>query len=179
MNIKKLEETVESIKTMAHFGASDYDLIKELVEFLYEESDGSLLNYILIIDEIKKREVKQKEQTLYGGLEDAMHNLSSYSRKLHETKQPLKELRALDRFLTGEVDGNIASMIRIAMAYFPKGDSNGASENGKYFFERFKETLVANKDKYLTGDSSDWAKHYGYYDYIKMVIEKHKPANIN
>ena len=179
MNIKKLEETVESIKTMAHFGASDSDLIKELIEFLYEESGGSLLNYILIIDEIKRRESKQKEQLLYGGLEDAMNNFSSYSRKLHKAKQPIRELKALDDFIIGKDNGNIAAMIRIAIAYFPKGDSDGASENGKYFFGVFKEALMSNRDKYLIGDSSDWAKHYGYYDYIKMVIERYEPANIN
>ncbi|MFA5152825.1 MAG: hypothetical protein WC554_09720 [Clostridia bacterium] len=156
---------------MYEFGFSEKDQIIELVKFLYDSSNGKLLEYFFIIDEIRRDELKKEKQILYGGLEDAMHNLSSYSSTLE--KNPRK-IKTLDKILFDESNGNIAFLIRIAKAYFPSGTYDGCSEKGIYFFNKFCKILLRHKEQYLNGESTEWAKQHDYYEYIKLVIKKHK-----
>lgn len=168
MNISKLKEKIEEVELLNNLGTSDEEQTMVLAKFLYEESGGNLLQLILIIDAIKKDEYKKRELLLYRGLESAMHSFSRYSQNLEENK----ELNTLFDLYFGKEDGNIAFLIDIAKAYFPDGTYGGCSESGVYFFNKFKELLGKNKDKYLSGDCAEWAKSFGHYDYIKMVLEK-------
>ena len=105
---------------------------------------------------------------LYGGLEDAMHLASNYSASAEHPK----EMKSLDKLVFDPDDGNIAFIIRIAMAYFPSGTADGASFAGEDFFNKFVALILKHQSKYLTGDSKEWAQRYDYYDYIKLVVEK-------
>lgn len=172
MNIDKFKDIAERIVLLSRMGTPHDSLIKELIEYLYEESEGRLLQYILVIDDIKRAESQKEKDILYGGLEDAMHGMTHYSGILKEAKQPLREIRDYDKFLFDNSDGNIAFLIRIARAYFPDGTYGNASANGVLFFNQFRDLLRKHKDKYLDGDSTNWAKQHGYYDYIKQVLDK-------
>ena len=172
MDINKFKDVAEHIVLLHRTGAPHDSLIKELIEYLYEESEGRLLQYILLIDDIKRAESQKEKEILYGGLEDAMHGMTHYSGILKESKQPLKEIKNYDKFLYDNSDGNIAFLIRIARAYFPDGTYGHASNNGVLFFNQFRDLLRKNKDKYIDGESTEWAKQFGYYDYIKLVLGK-------
>lgn len=172
MNVFKLTNVVETIRMMEKMGASDGEMIRELLEFLHEESNGKLLHHILILDDIKRSENEKEKEILRGGLEDAMHGMIHYSTILEDEKQPIKKMKLYDKLMFDDFDGNIAFIVKIAMAYFPDGVYGPCSNNGVRFFNKFKQLLHKHKDKYLNGKFTDWAKGHGYYDYLKLVIEK-------
>lgn len=170
MNIDKLKTVVKQIELGKYTGAPDSVLIKLLVEYLYDESQGKLLEYFTMIDDIRKAKLQEEKNILYNGLQDAMHSMSHMSGLIDENKT--RDLKALNKLLFDPTDGNIAFLINIAKAYFPDGTYGHASQSGVEFFNKFRKLLRANKDRYLTGDSMDWAKRNGHYDYIKLVLDK-------
>jgi len=174
MDIKKLKETVNLIEQLKSIGASETIQINTLVEFLYNTTNGELMPLFLTIDELKKKEILEEKQKLTIGLEAAMHLCSNFSISLNINNKnwQFKKIKELDKTYFNNAEGNIAYIIPIAMAYFPKGNSKGASLLGDYFFARFLDLLMANKEKYLNGDSKGWAESHGYSDYIKLVIEE-------
>jgi hypothetical protein len=145
-------------------------MIKKLAEYLYDESDGNLLYYLTIIDDIRKKRIQEEKNVLYNGLQDAMHFMSHMSGLIDENRT--KDLKGLNKLLFDPTDGNISFLINIVKAYFPDGTYGHAAQNGVEFFNKFRALLRKHKDQYLTGDSMDWAKRYGHYDYIKLVLEK-------
>lgn len=167
--IDLLKEEINNIEAFSNFcNVSESEVLNKILKLLYDYNNGNLIPMILFIDKLQKEEQENKNRILYGGLEDAMHNFSSLSNKLENNK--IKDAKeSFNFYLNGD---NIAMVIRIAMGYFPKGNLNGASENDKWFFNKFKNMLMLNKEKYLNGDSTDWAKQHGYYEYIKLVIDQ-------
>ena len=170
MNIEKLKSVVKQIELGKYVGAPNSALIKLLVEFLYDESNGQLLEYFTLIDDIRKEKLREEKMILYRGLEDAMHSMSHLSSKIEE--KDMKGLDAINKIYFHPKDGNIAFLINIAKAYFPDGTYGHAANSGVDFFNKFRALLRKHKDKYLTGDSMEWAKNFGHYDYIKLVLEK-------
>ena len=59
MNIEKLKDVVQEIQFLKHCGASDSTMIRALVEYLYDESNGKLLEYFTMIDDIRKTKVQE------------------------------------------------------------------------------------------------------------------------
>lgn len=175
MNIDKLKEVVAQIEFLRQCGSSDRGLIKLLVEYLYDESNGKLLDYFAMVDDIRKEELHKEKIILYHGLEDAMHSMSHLSNKIEEND--MKALKAVNNIYFHPTDGNIAFLINIAKAYFPDGTYGHAAASGVDFFNKFRVLLRKHKDQYLTGESKEWAVRLGHYDYIKMVLEK-DPDNI-
>lgn len=171
MNIKKLKDMLDSFQFQSMEHNSQ---LRVITQYLYEESDKNLMHLILWVNEIEKQNQKEEMNTMYQGLQDAMHNMSHYSQEIEHLKTTPKKLKNINEFLYNNKDGNIAFIINIAKAYFKNGTSEGASICGIYFFEQFKKFLLKNKDKYLTGKSKDWAINFGHYDYIKLVVDKAK-----
>ena len=170
MNIDRFKEIANHIVFLNLTGASDSAMIRELVEFLYDESNGRLLEYFTMVDDIRKTKLQEEKQILYNGLQDAMHSMSHMSSLIDENKT--RDLKALNKLFFDPTDGNIAFLINIAKAYFPDGTYGHASNSGVDFFNKFRALLRKHKDQYLTGDSVGWAKMHGHYDYIKLVPEK-------
>lgn len=170
MNIDKLKGVVTQIAFLRDCGVPDSTLVKTLVEFLYDESNGKLLEYFTMIDDIRKEKAKEERNIIMHGLEDAMHSMSHLSSKI-DTKD-MKALKAINKIYFDPDDGNIAFLINIAKAYFPDGTYGHAAQSGVEFFNKFRTLLRKHKDQYLTGESMDWAKRCGHYDYIKLVLEK-------
>jgi hypothetical protein len=134
------------------------------------ESEGRLLEYFTMIDDIRKEKLREEKMILYHGLEDAMHSMSHYADSVDEGE--MKELKSINKLYFDPTDGNIAFLINIAKAYFPNGTYDNAAISGVNFFNRFRKLLRAHKDEYLNGKSSQWAKTQGHYDYIKLVLDK-------
>ena len=170
MNIDKFKEVVHQIELLNQIGASDSTMLKTLVEYLYDESEGRLLEYFAMIDDIRKEKLHEEKMILYRGLEDALHSMSHYSETID--KEDMTALKAVNKIYFNPKDGNIAFLINIAKAYFPDGTYGHASASGVDFFNKFRALLRKNKDKYLNGDSKDWAIDLKHYDYIKLVLDK-------
>ena len=170
MNIGKLKDVVLNIEFLKECGSSDSTMLKLLVEYLYDESNGKLLEYFTMIDDIRKERLQEEKLILQMGLQDAMHSMSHMSSLIDENRT--KDLKGLNKLLFDPTDGNIAFLINIAKAYFPDGTYGHAAQSGVEFFNKFRKLLRTHKDKYLTGDSKDWAKMHKHYDYIKLVLEK-------
>jgi hypothetical protein len=171
MNIEKLKEVVGTIEYLSKVtDTSDSTLLKMLVEYLYDETKGEVFSYFLLIDGIQKEKLKEERNVIMHGLEDAMHAMSHFSGKIDE--KDWKSLTAVNQIYFDPTDGNIAFLINIAKAYFPDGTYGHSAQSGVEFFNKFRKLLRSHKDRYLTGDSKDWAIRCGHYDYIKLVLEK-------
>ena len=168
MNLDKLQQLVHQLGFAQHLGASDSELIQQLVEYLYNETGGDLIQFFVLIDKLNKDKMKKENMILYRGLEDAMHHFSFFS----EQSKKGNKIKPFVNFYFNNPEGNVAFIINIMKAYFPDGEVGGAANSGKYFFDKFKELLLKNKDKYLNGENTEWAKSQNHYDYIKMFIEK-------
>jgi len=170
MNIDKLHEVVKQIEFLKYCGSSDSALIRTLVEYLYDESQGKLLDYFAMVDDIRKEKLHEEKMILYHGLEDAMHSMSHMSNNIDEGN--MRTLKNINKIYFDPTDGNICFLINIAKAYFPDGTYGHAAASGVDFFNKFRNLLRKHQDKYLTGDSMEWAKTHGHYDYIKLVLDK-------
>jgi len=181
MNIEKFKTVAEQIVMFNHMGTPDSALIKMLVEFLYDESEGRLLEYFTMIDDIRKEKLHEEKMVLYNGLQDAMHSMSHMSDIIEEEKlvdkEKMKDLKALNKLFFDPTDGNISFLIHIAKAYFPDGTYGHAANSGVNFFNKFRALLRKHKDQYLNGESKDWAIRNKHYDYIKLVLEKDPDNN--
>lgn len=175
MNIEKLKGVVTNIAFLRDCGTPDSVLTKLLVEFLYDETNGKLQEYFMLIDDIRKEKLREERNIIMHGLEDAMHAMSHLSVKIDE--KAWKALTNINKIYFDPTDGNIAFLINIAKAYFPDGTYGHSAQSGVEFFNKFRALLRKHKDKYLTGDSMEWAKRCGHYDYIKLVLEKDTEKN--
>jgi hypothetical protein len=170
MNIDKLKTIVSQIELLKHCGASDSPMIKLLIEYLYDESNGKLTEYFMTIDDIRKERAQEEKMILYHGLEDAMHSMSHMSELIDEDN--MKDLKGINKLYFYPTNGNIAFLINIAKAYFPDGTYGHASTSGVNFFNKFRNLLRKHKEQYLNGESEDWAITHKHSDYIKLVLDK-------
>jgi hypothetical protein len=170
MNIEKFREIAQQIESLKYMGAPDSTMVKILIEFLYDESEGRLLEYFTMIDDIRKEKLHEEKLILYNGLQDVMHSMFHMSDTIDEGN--MKKLKLINKLFFNPTDGNIAFLINIAKAYFPDGTYGHAANSGINFFNKFRKLLREHKDQYLDGESTDWAKQHGHYDYIKLVLEK-------
>ena len=175
MNIEKFKNVAKQIELLKYTGAPDSVMLKILVEYLYDESDGKLLEYFTMIDDIRKEKLYEEKMILYHGLEDAMCSMSHFSDLIEEGE--MTKLKGINKQLFNPTNGNIAFLINIAKAYFPDGTYGHAATSAVNFFNKFRKLLRTHKDKYLNGESTDWAKRLGHYDYIKLVLDK-DPDNL-
>lgn len=168
--LNKLQETINRLVELDKFvGLSDTEVNKEVIKLIYEHTNGNLLPLILEVDNLNKEKFKEKELLLYQATEQGMHNFSSISQHvLGDTN--IRQAREFTKYFLEE--DNLAHTIYIVKAYFPNGNAEGASNNGQWFFNKFKDILIKHKDKYLEGGSSyDWACNYKHIDYIKLVLK--------
>lgn len=168
--INKIENYIQNIKSNPFYSLTDNDVRHNIIQILHDHYDGNLLSSFLEIEQLNKEKLQKEKDLLYFGLEDAMHNLSSVSRHLLEDSTSRQAKNYAKVLFT---EDNLAYIIRIAKAYFPKGTCEGASINGKWFFNTFKDLLIKHKDKYLKGgDSYNWVCNFEHIDYINLVLSK-------
>jgi hypothetical protein len=66
-------------------------------------------------------------------------------------------------------------LINTMKAYFPNGKSDGASNNGKWFYDKFAKLLIKNKNKYLPGgDSYNWVEMFEHEEYINLILNNNE-----
>lgn len=148
---------------------TDNGVESEVLKLIYSKNKENTLNLFLKIQELDKKRIEEENMILYRGLEDGMHSLTSVCKHLLEEKTSRKA-KDYAKILFKEV--NIAYLINICKAYFPEGNSKGASNNGKWFFEKFKEMVINNKEKYLEGgDSYKWVQMQGHESYINKILK--------
>lgn len=166
----QLKDLIENIESNPFIPKEKDNLIQDyIIQLLFDYNDGNLLKAFLFIDQLNKERIKKENLILYRGLEDGMHNFVSLAKHLLEDSNSKQAKETANFYFK---TNNIAMLINIAKAYFPKGNCNGASENGKWFFTQFKNLLKEYSSKYLEGGSSyDWAISYNHLDYIKKVLE--------
>ena len=171
--IDKLKNLINNMESNLLFDTSDNSLVlKEMVNVLFNHTDGNLLTFFMIIDKLSKDKRQKELNEMYQGLQDGMHSQAMLSRHLLEDKTS-KQAKDFAKFYFNYKDGDIASLINIAKAYFKDGTANGASNSGHWWFEQFVKILKSNKDKYLEkGSSYKWACNYNHIDYIKLVLSK-------
>lgn len=169
--IDKLKEELDRLEEIGQLiNISDGTITSSIINILYNHYQGNLFKIVMEIDNSAKEKAKEKELILYKGVEDGMHNFSSLAHHILEDTNIRKARRFAKFFLE---EDNIAMTINIMKAYFPGGTCKGASTNGQWFFNKFKEMLTKNKDKYLEGGNSyDWACNYKHIDYIRKLLKE-------
>jgi hypothetical protein len=174
MNFEKLEYLVTRLKYYQQNSGCPDNIIQEaIIDFLVMDSKDKniILNLILNFQKVKDEINEKKQQTLYTGLESAFFNFMTYVDKIEQYKTTPKNIKEISELYFNNKDGSVAWIIYIAKAYFPLGHSNGHSQCGIQFFEKFKTLLMENKDRYLNGESKEWAERQDLYDYIKLVVD--------
>lgn len=159
---KKLETILDNAQFL-----TDKQLESALINLIYEKNKDNTLNLFLRIQELDKERIQKENNRLYRGLESGMHMFSSLSRSFLESKSEASS------YLKEALDGdNISHLIIVCKSYFPKGKSDGASNNGKWFFSKFTDMLVKHRKKYEDGgEYYSWAKNQGHTEYINLVLE--------
>jgi len=159
----------KNLNKILNSGLSDSQIESELLNIIYERKKENMMTVFLQIQDLDKKRVQQENNLLYRGLEDGMHSLAGLSRELLDGKTKAK---ALSYYKMVFEDGNIAHLIGVCKAYFPSGKSDGASNNGVWFFKKFTELLVKNKEEYMKGGSSfRWTEMYKHAEYISLVLK--------
>lgn len=165
----KLKELVELFEIIG-----EKQVLNKLTNIIYDEYGENTLNLFLTIQQLDIQQVKIKQQELYRGMEFAMHSSSAMGRHLLEDKTS-RQAKEYAKYVFTPKDANIASIIYTCKAYFIDGKSNGASNNGKWYFDKLIEILKTNKKDYLKGGKSyDWAINNDVADYIELVIKENK-----
>lgn len=163
------QQLAELIK-LIDLGLPEDKVIDSLIELVHDIYKDRMLVLFLKINELDKKDIKAQNLLFYRGLEDGMHGMTFLGSHLLEDKTS-KQAKS---FAKDQFEGNnLAHIIYICRAYFPKGTSEGASNNGKWFFDKFLSILKENKDRYLEGgDSYDWTIMFNHKDYIDLVIKE-------
>lgn len=163
---KRLKFIFENISLLTE------DAIKtELINLLHEEYKQDMLPLFIRIQQLDKEQVENEKRLLYGGLEDAMHNMVNISRYLLEEKT---SRQAKDSVKFMFESNNIAYLIRVMMAYFPNATSKGASNSGKWVFDKFIKLVLDNRHKYQKGGNDrTWLQNMKYDKYIDLILEKY------
>jgi hypothetical protein len=167
IDIKELKEIISHMELMEKIGTNDDDILYHLLNYLYDCTDKRLLELFIKIDEIEKLHLRRKEQILALGLQDAVHAIAAFSRDIS-----LKNLEHANKQYFEDDNYSIPFLINIIKAHFPDGISDDKSPAVVEVFNKFLNLLVKNKERFLTGVSSNWSKDYGHYDYLKLVLEK-------
>lgn len=151
---------------------TDKDINASLLHVVYEQNKGNTLELFLNIQELDKKRIRAENQLLYRGVESGMHSFSSLARTFLDNKTSHKA-KSLLKFMLEE--NNAPYLIDVCKAYFPSGESKGASNNGVWFFDKFKDMLLVNKDNYdKDGKDYKWAKMFNHLEYIELVLLKNK-----
>lgn len=153
--------------------------VEDVVELLYNHTEGDLLPHFMIIDKLNKEKAKKEKLVMYQGTQDAIHQVSNLSQQLLEEKTA-RQVRDSAKYYFNNEEGNIASLINIAKAYFSDGETHAASRAGVWWFNKFVTLLRDNSGRYLEGGNSHkWAKDFGHLEYIKLVLKKNNGKNNN
>ena len=141
-----------------------------VLNVLYKFNKDTLLIMFAQIQELDRQAIKKENMVLYRGLEDGIHNFANLATELTEGKNKAKA----DKYLgTMFFDDDICSVINICKAYFPTGNSKGASNSGKWYFNLLIDILKNyGKDYKKGGKSYDWTVNIGHSDYLKLVFSE-------
>jgi hypothetical protein len=151
-------------------GCDDKTIIDKLIKLVYGFYQENTFPLFLAIQKLERDKMKEEVAIMYGGLEDSMNNFVSMARPLLEDKNNRAKLMAKEIMFSD----NLAYLIRICKAYFPDGKPHTAAQNGRWMLDAFVQILKENKSKYIIGGSSyDWAKNFGYVDYINLIIKEY------
>lgn len=144
--------------------------LTELMNIIYDEYKGKTLKLFLEIQDLDNKKKEDKLTEYYLGTEESMNMSCHIARSLLEEKTSRQAKDIAKYLFNGD---NIASLITICKVYFSTGDCTGASNNGRWFFNKFKDMLISNKEKYsLGGDSRNWADNFNHSKYIDLVLSK-------
>ncbi len=152
-------------------GANDDDIISQMIDLVYEYHKEKTIIIFLQIQELERQSKEKELAIMYHGLEDSLHNFASLTRAILDEKTSKQAKSKANEFINSD---NLAYLIGMCMAYFPKGIHQGASNNGRWILNSFVEILRKNKEKYVEGgESYEWTEMMGYVDYINLIIKEH------
>jgi len=144
--------------------------LNQLKDIIWDEYRENSMELFLKIQERERLEAKELLNLTRNGLQDAMHLVSNFSE--YSINNKLAKCKSLTNdIIFGE---NIANIIHIMRAYFPKGNDVFASKAGKSLFNKFVEQLLKCKEYYVVGGKHrDWADRYGHSEYIDLVLSNY------
>ena len=162
--------TIRSIVNSRYADTLDsHQLLEYIIDQIYDDFKGDITTLILNVDNAKKKRQLERINKLEHGLLNSIHNMS-ISIKLSEHLKT-KKGKLLFNILYGDDGDNIPMFIPIMMAHFPDAKIDRHSESEKKWFNYHLNIFMKHKNKYVDGDSMDWAKTMGYYDYMVKLVD--------
>ena len=175
--MKSLKSTLENLILQLELGQSESEVYHQLINLIHSKYKDKMLPLFLRIQQLEVDRIKEEKLVLYKGVEESMHNTSSLAKHLLEDKTS-KQAKDFAKYLFENFEGNIAMLINTMKSYFPNGTSEGTSNNGKWFYDKFVELLTKNKTKYLPGGSSyDWVQMFNHEEYINLILKENLQDN--
>jgi hypothetical protein len=161
----------EHLLLCEQFGISDGAVVKGILEILYDQSGGKLMEYFMMIDEIHKANTKKEHNLLYAAAQDGMHSSANLAQLLLEEKTS-RQAKDFAKHMFESGDG-LGYMINIAKSYFGKGNSDGASRIGKWWFNKFSKIIKENKGEFENTESHwyKWAERNNHLEYINLILK--------
>ena len=169
MNLQKPIKQILSEALKNPFLNDDAGWERYLLELIYERNKENTMNLFLRISELDKKRLREEKMVLYHGLENGMHSFVHLSRLLMEEKTSRQAKDMLKHVFEGS---DLTYILPICKAYFPDAKLHNASNNGRWFLNKFRDLVQRNKADFEEGGKSyDWAKINKHLDYIKLVLE--------
>ncbi len=140
-----------------------------LIDLIYKRHKDKTLELFLKIQERERLELEKENLDHYRATEQSMHMVSQLASELLENKTSRGAKLTAEEFFKGD---NIAHTIDVMKVYFPNKSCDRASNNGKWFFNAFVETLQVYERKYIKGgDSRWWVEKFGHAEYIDELLK--------
>lgn len=143
--------------------------IEQKINELVNDKDSELIMKTMIKEYSK--DSLTKAQDLLSYINDVASNIINISSKqIQELSQSSWMLIFQTEMDKNDVHSYFATMVPVCKTLFPDGEMTNANFAQKRYFEKFIK-LCENKKAFSWDNKSDvqWAKTYGYIDYLKMI----------
>lgn len=154
------------------FLKNDGDYEEVLIKLLYDVNKENTMNLFLRIQELDRKRIAVELLEWKIAAESTMNNFVGVSKKLLENKTSKQAKKYLD-FIFDD-DEVIVHLIHFCKIYFKDGTSKGSSNNGQWYFDKFKDSLLRTKEKWLPdGVNHNWVLKHEHEEYIKLILANH------
>jgi hypothetical protein len=161
------------------FVESDEELNGLVIQALYDENKSQLSRILADLQQKERNELEKQVNGVVHALDRSVGNFCHVSRLLLDNKTSHKSKGFLNE-IYGDDGWGVPYLIDICKNLYPNCSAEYGSNNDRWFFEKFKDTLMPVIDEFLEGgDSYDWAKSFGHIDYIKKMNERYGKGEDN
>ncbi len=168
--MSKLKDNLEKWLELSNHLPEQY-IENDIIQYIYNKNKEKTAGLFLKLQGLERKEMKAKLLDHYHASREGISNVTIIANEL--LKGNTREAKKSAKYLFEE--NNVASIIHTIKIHFPDGNADGESVLGHWYFDKFVDMIINNKEKYSKGgDFYGWMETYGHVEYIEMIIKKYK-----